>query len=255
MFLMFDDGQRGCYQSLMKPARKPVKVTEPKANAPKAGRTVALPALPSLSPLKAAGVKAVEVRFFGHGDDGHFECRAIGARKEIPDDASKEIESFLCERFMCSGEGDGNYLLARFDLETAECIGLQGFGDPEARLAELLIVLEARGCSEAVCEVKSHELSKCQAEPRNSLSSQEVSEHIEWFLGCVQAYQAEHGDDSELSLDNENGKFLEGLAAPEARTLRVDVTARSISLLGSGLPKVLKLLADRPDAKRYGFRF
>lgn len=214
------------------------------------------PVLKGLASLKALGAKSIDVHFHGTGDDGWYEYHVIGRDTKRPLElsaaAEEEVNDFLQANFEHYGDGPGSVLLARFDLVHAVCHGFSGDGDPGARLAELIAMLESHGAKKLVGHLRSGNFSQCKVVPASALAREKASDAVRSFLELTRDFAAEYGE-----YDEEEGYEPVEYALLDAAggTLAIDVAARRVTLTQAPRSKSIEIAVDRLTKASLPLRF
>ena len=231
-------------RSAVRPSKGRAASRHPKSAPPKqaALKCNSEPVL-KLGSLARSGVKTIEVHFRGCDDDGSFSYKTKPKESDLSDDAQRQIEGLLTGCFSVYGECEGSVLIGQLDLENGLWTGYCGSGTAKARLAELIHTLEFNGVQSLVAEVKSGAASKTSVQPMNAEKPSDSRDTINWFLRRLRSYFIESEG---YVADEEKAEAAIDRHAWEtsARTLKIEVASRAITLSGPGVASPIIAKAD-----------
>lgn len=202
-----------------------------------------------LGVLARAGVKSIKVHFCGCDDDGIFSFKTAPKQMNLSEDAQRKIEGLLTKCFNVYGECEGSVLIGELDLEKGLFVGYSGSGTAKARVAELIRTLEFNGVQSLVAEVKAGVASKTSVKPTNAEKASVSRDTINWFLRRLRSYFIEsdgyvaNGEKAEAAIDRHAWEAM-------ARTLKIDVTSRAVSLAGPGIAGPITAKVDMAKAQQ-----
>lgn len=201
-----------------------------------------MPAL-KLGSLAREGVRTIEVHFRGCDDDGSFSYKTTPKEISLSEDAKRQIEGLLIGCFSVYGECEGSVLIGELDLETGLWAGYGGSGTAKARLAELIHALEFNGVQSLVAEVMLGAASVTSVKPKNAGKPSDLGDTIDWFLRRLRSYFIEsegYVADDERALAAIDRHAWEA----SARTLKIGVASKAITLSGPGVAGPVTAKAD-----------